>query len=167
MSDDLHLYRVRRATPGDATELARCRAAMFRVIDIAAPAAHTGHFETYCEDTIAHYLSTGSVVAWLAEASSTGETIGSATMLIFPRLPTPRNPGTVEGYLGTVFVHERWRRRGIATAVTTAAVAYAHEADLARVRLHAEPAARAIYERAGFVARDNEMEVDLIASNAV
>lgn len=67
----------------------------------------------------------------------------------------------VEGYLLSIFVAPEWRRRGVATALVAAAIHAARERGLRRIRLHSTPEGRRTYERAGFVARLNEMELRL------
>ena len=45
-----------------------------------------------------------------------------------------------------------------------AAITFAKRAGLARIRLHAAPDGRPIYERAGFTGRSDEMELNLLVS---
>jgi GNAT superfamily N-acetyltransferase len=54
------------------------------------------------------------------------------------------------GYIAGVYVKPRWRRRGLAHAVTQAAVDWLWEIGCRVVRLHAADEARAIYQRMGF-----------------
>ena len=63
------------------------------------------------------------------------------------------------GYVAGVFVMPAYRRRGLARAVTQAAVDWLSEAGCKVVRLHSADHARAIYESMGFVA-SNEMILD-------
>jgi GNAT superfamily N-acetyltransferase len=63
------------------------------------------------------------------------------------------------GYVAGVFVKPRWRRRGLARAVTQAAVDWLWEIGCRVVRLHAANEARAIYEKMGFEP-SNEMIIE-------
>ena len=87
--------------------------------------------------------------------------IGSITLLTYPRLPGPRNHAATEGYIVSVYVATEWRRKGVARALTDAAVAEARESGMGRVRLHATDGGRAVYEGLGFVSRADAMELDL------
>lgn len=60
------------------------------------------------------------------------------------------------GYVAGVFVDPEWRRRGLARAVTSAAVEWLKNLGCTSVRLHAANNARPIYESMGFIA-SNEM----------
>jgi len=60
------------------------------------------------------------------------------------------------GYVGGVYVAPSYRRRGLARAVTEAAVDYLWQIGCERIMLHAAKLARPIYESMGFVA-GNEM----------
>ncbi len=63
------------------------------------------------------------------------------------------------GYVAGVYVKPRWRRRGLAAAVTQAAVDWLWEIGCSIVRLHAANNARAIYEKMGFEP-SNEMIIE-------
>lgn len=60
------------------------------------------------------------------------------------------------GYVAGVYVLPGWRRRGLARAVTQAAVDWLESIGCATVRLHAADDARPIYESMGFMS-SNEM----------
>lgn len=63
------------------------------------------------------------------------------------------------GYIAGVYVQPRWRRRGLARAVTQAALDWLWEIGCRAVRLHSAENARGIYEAMGFEP-SNEMIVD-------
>jgi GNAT superfamily N-acetyltransferase len=155
---------VRPAAIGDVSHLARCRLAMFTALEPRDRPASEADFVATCEKAIAKSLADRRAAAWVAESTADSKLIGSAILLRFPRLPTFKNPGTEEGYLGTVFVEPSWRRKGVAGALTAAVIAFAKRAGLARIRLHAAPDGRPIYERAGFTGRSDEMELNLLLS---
>lgn len=154
-------FTIRRATPADAARLARCRLDLFRELT-PGPISDIGSaFEDSCHATLGQYLLAGTCVAWLAETPGTEAPIGSLAMLTFPRLPSPRNFRAIEGYVLNVYVVPAHRHQGIASALTQAAIEHARREKFARLRLHSAALARAVYERAGFYGRDDEMELDL------
>lgn len=62
------------------------------------------------------------------------------------------------GYVFGVRVAPEFRKRGIAERLTSDCVTFLRDAGCARVRLHASPFGRPIYERMGFTPT-NEMEI--------
>jgi GNAT superfamily N-acetyltransferase len=117
-------------------------------------------FETACDTAFAESIEKGGCYAWLAENQS-NEIIGSAVLLLFPRLPSPKRFQLHEGYLINVFTLPEWRRRGVATALVQAVVAKARELGLARIRLHATSDGQPIYKALGFENRPEAMELNL------
>ena len=154
---------IRRATAADAGALARCRLDLFRELDHEPPPGPAPVFEAVCQETLARFLEEGTCVAWVAETPGEPAPVGSLVVLIYPRLPSPGNLRTTEGYILSVFVAPAERHRGIASALTQTAINHARQAGFARLRLHATRWGRPVYERAGFRRRDDEMELDLAA----
>jgi ribosomal protein S18 acetylase RimI-like enzyme len=66
--------------------------------------------------------------------------------------------GIKRGYIFGVRVAPSHRRRGIARDLTEAAIGFLRESGCEKIRLHASPFGRRIYERLGFRAT-NEMEL--------
>jgi GNAT superfamily N-acetyltransferase len=60
-----------------------------------------------------------------------------------------------------VYVAPESRRHGVAPALVVAAIDAGRRRGLARIRLHATPEGRSVYERLGFTRRDDEMELVL------
>lgn len=90
-----------------------------------------------------------------------GAAVATATLLVFPRLPSPRDRRATEGYLLGIYTAPAWRRRGLARALVTAALEEARRLGLARVRLHASEEGRPLYATLGFQGRPGAMELPL------
>lgn len=58
--------------------------------------------------------------------------------------------------LGRMAVEDDWRGRGLGAAILAEAEAQARAAGSARIRLHAQLAARSLYERGGFEVKGEE-----------
>ena len=150
---------VRRATREDATTLAKLRFELFVELG-KATTDREPEFVEACRATYAKLFDGKRVLAWIAE-DRRGGAVAALTLLLFPRLPTPAHPGAEEGYVVGVFTRPRWRGRGIALALTSAAIDEARRRGLARIRLHATEQGRRVYESRGFRLRGDEMELAL------
>ena len=154
-------FLIRRTTADDAPALAQCRTDLFLELGQLPHTDDRAEFETLCEIAIGRFDEKGLATAWLAESTTGQSVLGSIILLRYPRLPAPRNAVTSEGYIVSVYVIPAWRRKGVARALTDAVVTFARESGMGRLRLHATSGGRAVYEGAGFVARDDAMELDL------
>ena len=153
-------FAVRFATPLDAQTLGALRTELFTELGRLSASGQPA-FERAAAHALADAIERGDCFAWLAE-SAPGLPIGSVAMLIYPRLPSPESPDLREGYLLNVYAVPDWRGRGVATALVEAAIAGARELGLARIRLHATAAGQRVYAAAGFILRDDEMELQLL-----
>jgi ribosomal protein S18 acetylase RimI-like enzyme len=160
MSDSRPVFTTRRATARDAATLAELRDELFRELDPAAAARAPAGFAALCASQFAALLAGDGARAWLAQAAD-GASVGTAVLLLFPRLPTPALPPDREGYLLNVYTRPAWRGRGVASALVAAAVADARALGLARIRLHATAEGQPVYAAAGFRPRTDEMELRL------
>jgi GNAT superfamily N-acetyltransferase len=89
-------------------------------------------------------------LAMLGEAPA-----GMASILEYRRMPRPGQPDGRWGYVGTVFVREDVRGRGIGTALLHAVTTAADERRYARLVLSPNARSVALYQRAGFVVPDD------------
>jgi len=153
-------FRLARATIRDIDALTRCRLDLFRELQgEPAPAVAAG-FEVRCREALREGFAGDTLVAWVARPAG-GEPIGSLILLLYPRLPSLANLRTREGYLINVYTRPDCRGRGVGGALMDAALAHARRLGLARIRLHASPLGRPLYDRYAFHGRDDEMELDL------
>jgi GNAT superfamily N-acetyltransferase len=153
-------FVIRAASAGDSARLTGLRSALFREMGQSVPPEQQARFERLTTEAFTAGLTDGSCLAWLAEAGE-GVAVGSVALLLFPRLPSPEILAPLEGYLLNVFTVAGWRGKGVATGLVAAAVGKGRVLDLARIRLHTTEPGAAVYLRAGFVRRENEMELRL------
>jgi GNAT superfamily N-acetyltransferase len=95
-----------------------------------------------------------------------GDTVvASAAGFLLDGYPTEICVNRRVGYVAGVYVMPGWRRRGLARAITEAAVDWLWEIGCRVVRLHAANEARSIYESMGFEP-SNEMIIERPAIRA-
>ena len=153
-------FTIRPAVAQDAPALAELRSALFAELGQHKSPQLQGQFASLTAASFSAGLERGYCFAWLAEVERQ-RPIGSAAILLFPRLPTPASLAQLEGYLLSVYTVPDWRRRGVAASLVAAAVEKARALGLGRVRLHTTLAGQPVYAAAGFHVRDNEMELRL------
>lgn len=85
--------------------------------------------------------------------------VASAAGFLLDGYPRVIVTGRRAGYIAGVYVYPQWRRRGLARAVTQAAIDWLWSIGCRFIRLHAAENARPIYERMGFEL-SNELILD-------
>jgi len=150
-------FRIRPATVADAALLARHRVEMF--IDMGSLARGGDEEAAILRESgrfCARELASGGWTAWIAE-DATGP-IGGFAATLRPLPPRPGFPkGGEQAYLLNAYVEPRARRRGVATALVRACLAWCAARGVSRIVLHASAEGRPVYSRLGFVPRDGEM----------
>jgi len=102
-------------------------------------------------------LPAGKYVGFVADAD--GRIVATGGLVFLERPPYNRNLTGLEAYVMSIYTVPEWRGIGVATAIMKELLAFARQASVKRVWLHAEPEAKQVYERAGFVCKNSEMEV--------
>ena len=155
-------FVVRTTTVADVEIVAHHRVAMFRDMGRTTPEV----IEPLRAATIAalrEMLPRGEYVGWLASPAGEPERIVSGAGAQLRRvLPFPTRTAHVDLALGAeaivlnVYTEPGYRRRGAARIVMEAVLAWARDARIDRLVLHAAPDGRHLYESLGFVGT-NEM----------
>ena len=148
---------IRRATLDDLNTLVQLRLDFLTDLGSLRTAADRARLSEANREYLAKTLPTGECVAWLAEVGS--RTVATGWLTFFERPPLGRNPRGLEAYIMNMYTIPEWRGQGISTALLQEIIAYAKSAGAPRVWLHATPAGRPIYEKAGFVPNTREMEL--------
>lgn len=139
---------------GDIEALVPLRLALFREAEgVTAGGEVTDATRTYLRET----LPTGEFVAWVAEAE--GRVVGTSGVVFFRRPPSRTNPSGREVYVMNMYTVPAWRGRGLATALLREVIAFVQGPVARRIWYYAAPAGRSVYEKAGFVAHPDEMEL--------
>ena len=87
---------------------------------------------------------------WLAFAPE-GAAVGLVQTVLITKLPSLRRPVVSWLHVGQVFVVPAHRGQGLAGRMMSVLQDWARAHQVDRIQLNARPAARSVYERAGFV----------------
>ena len=158
-------FAIRRATSaaGDVDAIARHRAGMFRDMgSVSAAAIPT--LIAFSRERLSEALTSGEYVGWVASPVDDKTTIvAGAGVLIRRGLPFPQGRDKIalgrQALVMNVFTEPEHRRRGAARLLMLQVMAWARDAGIESLVLHAAPEGRQLYESLGFVAT-NEMRYD-------
>ena len=144
---------IRQATIRDVDELVRLRCELWRAVQEPEPtpdltAATRSFFETR--------LGRDDFVTLVADVG--GEIAAVGTVHCFERLPYAGNLSGKEFYLLNMYTRPKYRRHGYAAMLVRCFQDLARQRGARRIWLHASDVGRSLYERAGFVSKENEME---------
>jgi len=148
-------FRVRRATPADAAELARIRYGFRAELD--APVESEAVFRERCARwMIAQLGPAGRWRCWVAVLGTT--LVGSIWLQLIEKLPNPVGHPGFHGYVSSVYVVPELRNAGIGSALLEACLAEADGLELDAVFLWPTERSRRLYQRHGFVVPDDLLE---------
>lgn len=109
-------------------------------------------------------LASGSHIALLALA---GERLAATGGLDLRReMPSYHNPAGLSGHIMNIWTDPAFRGRGIAWRMLDLLTAAACERGCLTVSLHTTAMGRPLYQRYGFTATDDEMELELPAEKS-
>jgi GNAT superfamily N-acetyltransferase len=147
----------RLATAADVESLVSLRAAFLAELTGCDPE------DPALLDAMSRYFSatvpTGEFIAHLAVVD--GGVVATSGLIVRQNPPSAKNLDGREAFGLNVYTLPAWRGRGFATRLLEKTIAAAREARCGRVVLHAAARAVPIYQRAGFVAVEGEMRLDL------
>ncbi len=142
-------YTCVLAGAGDLAELARLRAAW-----------HPGDTDGFEARMCAWWeRQSGQRRAWLARTG--GRAVGMANLAVFERMPRPDVPDARWVYVANVWVDPAHRRRGVATALMDAVVAWSRRESMDRIVLNPSAVSVPFYRSLGFRPADDLMRLDL------
>ena len=151
------IYDYRKATVNDIEELVRTRIIVLRAANKLSEDTDMTEVEKESYDYYAKALQTGEHIAYLVYD---GEMfIGAGGVSFYQVMPTYHNPSGKKAYIMNIYTAPEYRRQGIAMHTLDLLVAKAKEQGVAQNSLEATAAGRPLYEKYGFVAMKDEMEL--------
>ncbi len=149
---------LRTAGAADAALLGTMRAAQQAEIEGDCDPAEVVRYARECTDFFARELATAPlwIYAWIAVVDG-ADVAGVAVLTLAPAMPRLGLVFGPDGRIRDVYVEPRHRRRGIARALTRAAIDRATLLGVSRLTLGTSKAGRPLYESLGFIDRRDEM----------
>ena len=155
MSRETFAVSVRLAGPADAPALARLRYAFRAELD-PSPEDQSG-FLRRCERWMAERLSgRGPWRCWVAEEGD--KLVGTVWLQVIEKLPNPVGESECHGYVSSFYVVPSRRSAGHGSALLSACLQECERRGTDAVFLWPTPRSRQLYQRHGFVARDDFLE---------
>jgi ribosomal protein S18 acetylase RimI-like enzyme len=155
------MVEIRRATAGDADELARLRWD-FRV-EQGTPVSRTfeafaGEFRSFATDVLADEAAWR---AWVAEDA--GRSVGCVWLQFVEKIPHPSRDRWERpiAYVTNVYVEPSLRDEGLGARLLAAAMSYAREREAAEAIVWPTPRSVSFYRRAGFGVEAAPLGMDL------
>ncbi len=149
---------IRAAGAGDAALLSELRVRAHLERHDGEPSAHAT-FLAACEAFFSRALADRTVRAWFAFDGE--RAVGVAALHLIATLPRAHAcdvaRGTLDGRVRNVYVDPEYRRRGIARALMREVLAEAARERVDRLALGTSTMGKLLYERMGFVPKDDEM----------
>ncbi|HWL35461.1 MAG TPA: GNAT family N-acetyltransferase [Frankiaceae bacterium] len=136
---------LRRATPDDAPDLVRLRRVMYDAMDVDHSSPE---WAASCEAVLRERLASGEMAAYVVEDG--GRLVAGGVGMVEQRLPGPRNPSGLHGYVQSMATDPSARRCGHAREVFGALLAWFEEKGVTRIDLHATQYGAPLYRSYGF-----------------
>jgi GNAT superfamily N-acetyltransferase len=112
--------------------------------------ASSGTWQRAASEALRARLGRDVAVFVVDDPDTPGVLAASVTGTLARRLPSPRNPDAIAGYIQWVATDPRRRRSGCARAVMTCLLAWFRQAGVRAVELHATSGAEHLYRSLGF-----------------
>jgi GNAT superfamily N-acetyltransferase len=148
-------HRIRRATARDIAGLARLRY-LFRST-LAAPNEDENAFLARCEAWMSARLDDGRWFCWVAEGPD--GLLGNVWIQLVEKIPTPTDEPEEHAYLTNFFVLDEVRGRGIGSQLMTQLLDWSARRRVHAVFLWPTTRTRGLYERHGFRADGDAMQL--------
>ena len=150
-------YQIKKATIEDIDELVRTRIIVLRAANKLSDREDMSEVERQSREYYKRALQTGEHVAYLVYDNS--KFIGAGGVSFYQVMPTYHNSSGKKAYIMNMYTAPEYRRQGIARRTLDLLVAEAKERGVLPVSLEATEMGRPLYEKYGFSAMRDEMEL--------
>lgn len=150
-------YIYRKATADDLELLVDTRITVLRAANRLDDGADMTGVRRASREYYREALADGSHVAYLVLDGD--KVIGTGGVSFFRVMPTYHNPSGRKAYIMNMYTAPEYRRRGVALRTLGLLVQEAKNRGITAISLEATAMGRGLYERFGFVAMQDEMEL--------
>ncbi len=155
MKEEKYIYK--KATLADIEELVQTRIAVLRAANKLSDDVDMSEVEKQSREYYIHALASGDHAAYLVYDEE--QFIGAGGVSFYQVMPTYHNPSGRKAYIMNMYTAPEYRRQGIALQTLDLLVKEAKARGIAQISLEATEAGRPLYEKYGFVAMQDEMEL--------
>ena len=138
---------VRFAVGGDSAEIIRLAGSMYGSMGVDPSGQR---WQRAAAGALAERLGRDVAVFVVDDPTEAGRLAAGGAASITTRLPGPLNPDGKVGYIQWISTDPRWRRHGMARAITSALVAWLRDRGVGSIELHATPDGEPLYRSLGF-----------------
>ena len=157
------MVNYRKAVMGDIPELVRLRMDFSEESNQFFKRELTDEMREILRFTNADYFSSGlldgTLVVFLAEAD--GKIVGTSGLMFWRHLPSPAALDGRRAVIANMYTLPEYRGKGIATELMRLQIEEAKARGVKLINLSATAMGRAVYEKLGFEADENEMAMKL------
>lgn len=146
-------YKI--ADKSDLDMLMNIRLEMLRIVNKLVDC----DFDKLLVDTSREYFENGDQTTIIA--LDNGKAIGCASICFITVMPTFSHPNGKRAHVMNVYTNESYRRQGVAMHMMQKLMSLARERGVTSVSLDATLMGRGLYEKVGFSASDEAMEMCL------
>ena len=150
-------YTFRKATADDLELLVDTRITVLRAANRLDDGTDMTEVRRASWEYYRAALADGSHVAYLV--LDRDKVIGTGGVSFFRVMPTFHNPSGRKAYIMNMYTAPEYRRRGVALRTLGLLVQEANNRGITAISLEATAMGRGLYERFGFVAMEDEMEL--------
>ena len=150
-------YIYKKATAEDLDELVQTRIIVLRAANKLSDREDMSEVEKQSREYYKRALQTGEHIAYLVYDNS--KFIGAGGVSFYQVMPTYHNPSGKKAYIMNMYTAPEYRRQGIAYRTLDLLVTEAKKQGVLQIALEATQLGRPLYEKYGFSAMQDEMEL--------
>lgn len=148
-------WSIRKAGVADLEDVIRLRRELMGIFG-GLTEANAAAWEEATRRYLLTALPGGRFHVWLASVE--GEAVACSGLVPFERPPAANHLSGLEGYILNMYTVPAWRGRGLSRALMKELMAFAREAGMGRLWLHASEEGRPLYEKLGFAPNPTALE---------
>lgn len=146
-----------KATLDDLERLVESRIVVLKAVNKLDDSVDMAEIKKQSYDYYIRALSDGAHVAYMVFDGSVF--VGTGGISFFQVMPTYHNPTGNKAYIMNIYTNPDYRRMGIANKILDFLVSASREKGISAIFLEATDMGRPLYEKYGFIAMNDEMEL--------